>query len=106
MVIVPVELHPPATVVGLRVKMMGGSPSTLIWNCVPTYTFPFATVGTVNFTPGPRVSRPGTMFELYSMFCRLAASYAYRSAGFPVFFTLQTIPLAVPLALTLGVEPG
>lgn len=33
------------------------SPKTLSNVCVPTYTFPLATVGTVNFTAGPGLSR-------------------------------------------------
>src|SRR5260370_31511673 len=36
---------------------VANSPKTLSNVCVPTYTFPLATVGTVNFTAGPGLSR-------------------------------------------------
>ncbi|MDQ1407232.1 MAG: hypothetical protein QOG55_2861 [Acidobacteriaceae bacterium] len=36
-----------------EMDQFGDKPYTLISEAVPTYTLPFATVGTVNFTAGP-----------------------------------------------------
>jgi hypothetical protein len=60
----------------------GNNPYTSSSVCVPTYTFPLATVGTVNFTASPAVSRDATAIALlYISFERLFGSYARRIAG-------------------------
>jgi hypothetical protein len=51
---------PTRTEVGVAVvekSEVAKRPKTLSNVCVPTYTFPLATVGTVNFTAGPGLSR-------------------------------------------------
>jgi hypothetical protein len=55
-------------------RYYGSNPKTLNSVCVPTYTLPFATVGTTNFTASPAAPAPPVGLE-YS-FLRSVASYA------------------------------
>ena len=65
---------------------------------VPIYTFPFATVGTVNFTAFPAVSRPPDAWELFhSSVETLLASYACRTAGPARACPLSLVPYAAAL---------
>ena len=85
---------------------------------MPTYTFPFATVGTANFTEFPGLLLPVFPSELFHNSTLISeAVNAYNVAGVagrePELFVpkselsmTQTIPLVVPLDETDGVPPG
>src|SRR5271168_997148 len=109
-----------------RVVQLGSRPYTssspftvavappLLFPRVPTYTLPFATVGTVNFTAFP-AAFPVPCVLFHSSVARLVASYAWRTAGpqpdaccvqYWLLFSTHTMPLAVPCAETEGVAPG
>src|SRR5713101_8397952 len=90
-------------------------PYTVSVPSAPTYTFPSATVGTTNFTASPAWSLLLAAWVLsQSLFARLVASKAYRTAGpvaspfVPLFeeSTAQIMGFEVPVAESPGVAPG
>src|SRR5579859_159132 len=76
----------------------------------PTYTFPLATTGTVNFTAPAAASLVPAWLLLYNSCPTFSALYACKIAGCPLpqpsDWIAHTMPLLVPLADTLGVAPG
>src|SRR6266568_3888830 len=73
------------SVPGLSIGAVAGGipfsrPNTLTCDCAPTYTFPLTTVGTVNFTARPGLSRELFTALEYNVVPGLLASWACRIA--------------------------
>ena len=100
----------PGAMIGVGVTAPLMSPYTSSSSAAPTYTIPFAMVGTEKRTAGPATSRAASVALEYSVVDTLLASCARRMAGPPVAQAsasiFHTMPCAVPLAEIDGVEPG
>src|ERR1700758_4587134 len=107
----PLKVCDPGLMTGVAACLVVPSrPKTLNWFAVPTYTFPLTTLGTVNFTAAPGLSREAFVALEYRVLAQLPALCACSTACPPVVYASesidQTMPCVLPLAEIDGVEPG